>query len=159
MDLVTQQIKDQLGEFSKQFGPAAIMPAVVTAVNADSTVSVEFSDGSTVEDVRLKSIVKEGNQFLLIPKIGSCVLIGKIQNSDEYVLLVVDEITEVKSVIDSVTQSIDTAGFLFQKGTDTLKDALVTFVEAVEAIVVIEGRNPDRLKLAAAKTKIQNILR
>jgi exosome complex RNA-binding protein Csl4 len=159
MGLVEQQIKDEFVKFSEQFGPAAIVMATVTAVNDDDTVAVIFSDGSTVDDVRLKAIVKAGNKVLLIPAAGSIVLVGRIRNSDEYVIVSVSEISEIQTVIGTVTQSVNEDGLLFQKGTDTLKDALVLFVEAMEPIVILEGRNPDLVKLAQAKVKLLNILR
>lgn len=158
MSLEQQQLKDELGEFAAQYGPVVIVAAIVTAINDDDTIAVDFSDGVIIDDVRMKAVVKDGNKFLLIPKVGSNVLLGKIRNSDEYVLLTVHDISDVVAVVEDVNCHITQDGFLIKKGGDTLKDALVTFIEAVEAIVVIEGRNVDRVKLATAKTKIQNIL-
>lgn len=159
MGLEQEQIKEQLSIFAGKVGPKTILPATVTAVNDDDTIAIEFSDGSTVDDARLRSVVKAGNKVLLIPKVESIVLVAKIENSDEYIVVAIEEITDVKYLIDSVQYEVSSAGFLIQKDADTLKDALVTFVEAVEAIIVMQGRNPDRLKLATAKEKIQNILR
>ncbi|MDE3185284.1 MAG: hypothetical protein KGM16_17870 [Bacteroidota bacterium] len=159
MGLTDQQIKDQLAKFSGQFGPAAIMVATVTAINADDTVAIEFSDGAAIDDARLKAIVKDGNKVLLIPKVNSIVLVGRILNSDEFYVVAVNEITEIKTVIDTVTQSTNADGFLLNKGADNLKEAMILFVEAMEPIVIMEGRNPDLIKLAQAKTKLQNLLR
>ncbi len=159
MSEVLEDIKNELGAFAGQYAPKIIKPATVTAVNADDTVAIEFSNGKTVDDARLKAVIKDGNKVLLIPKVNSTVLVGKIENSDEYVVLVVDEITELKAVIDTTVYSINTNGFLFKKGADTLLQALILFVEAIEPIIIIEGRNPDRVKLAQAKTKLNNLLR
>jgi len=159
MGLVEQQIKDEWAKFSKQFGPDIIVGATVTAINDDDTISVTLGDGSVIDDVRLKAVVKDGNKFLLIPAENSSVLIGKLRNDDEYVIIAVDEITEIKCVIETLTQSINANGFLFQKDADTLKDAMILFVEAMEPIVIMEGRNPDLVKLAQAKVKLQNLLR
>lgn len=159
MSLENEQIKEQLSAFASRFGPNVILPATVTNVNDNDTVAVEFSDGSTVDDARLKSVVKAGNKMILTPSVGSVVLVAKIENSDEYIVIAVDEIIDIIYVIDEVQYEISAEGFLIKKGTDNLKDALVTFVEAVENIIVLQGRNPDRIKLAEAKIKIQNILR
>jgi small nuclear ribonucleoprotein (snRNP)-like protein len=159
---MTQQIadiKDELGEFAGRFAPKVLKTATVTAVNDDDTVELVFSNGKTVDDARLRAVVAAGNKIVLVPKVDSLVVVGKLENSDEYVVLMVSEITEIKQVIDTVQQSVTSAGFLLQKGDDTLKDAMILFVEAVEKIIVLEGRNVDRVKLAQAKAKIQNLLR
>lgn len=159
MSLVDEQIKNELGRFSGKYGPAAIVPAVVKAINADDTIAIEFSDESTVDDARMKSVVADGNKVLLIPKVGSVVLVGAIENSSEYVVLSVHEVTEFKTEIDDVTYSMNATGFLLQKQNDTLNSALIDLIEAVEPIIVIEGRNLNRVKLQSAKNKINNLLR
>lgn len=152
-----EDIKTQMTDFSKKFGPSVIVPAIVFAVNADDTIHVIFSHGAEIEDARLKSVVKAGNKFLLIPKIGSVVQVAKIENSDEYLVIAVDEITEVIYVIDGVQFSFDENGFVIKKGTDTVKDVLKLIVEAVEQITVLQGNNPNYVKLTNALTKINNI--
>ncbi len=92
-------IKTQLKHFAAQFGPASILPAVVMAVNEDDTIQIKFSDESTIEDCRLKSVVKDGNKVLLIPAVASNVLVGRIDNSDEYVVLSIDEISRLLLII------------------------------------------------------------
>lgn len=159
MSLTAEQIKDEFGSFAAKFGPAVILPATVTAVNENDTIALLFSDDSTVDDARLKAVVNDGNKVLFIPAVGSNVLVAKIENSEEYIVIAVDEISDIIYVIDDVQYEISADGFLIKKGDDTLKDALVTFIEAVEAIIVMQGRNPDRIKLSEAKNKIQNILR
>lgn len=159
MSAIQEEIKQQLGAFAGKFGPQVIEPATVTAVNDDNTVQVQLSDGSTVDDVRLKSVVKAGDRVVMIPAINSVVLIGSIENSKEYVVLAVDEVSEVIYNIMGVTYSVTGDGFLFKKNEDTLKDVMIDLIEAVEQIIVLKGRNPDRVKLALAKNKVNNILR
>ena len=154
-----EKIKEQLAVFSGQYGPAAIVPATVKAINNDDTIAVEFSDESTVDDARLKAVVKAGNKVLLIPKVNSIVLVGKIENSDEYVVLAVDEISEVQYIIGTVKFSVDENGFLLKKHNDTLKEIATLIIEAVEPIIILEGRQPDLVKLAQAKVKVNNLLR
>src|SRR6266542_73413 len=120
-DLVQEQTKREFIKFTSKYGPAAIVPATVIEVNDDDTVHVQFSDDSEIDDVRLKSVVKDDNKFLLIPKVNSIVQVGRIENSDEYLVIAVEEITEVKMIIDTVSVSVDNSGFLFQKGTETMK--------------------------------------
>lgn len=159
MSLIQEQIKQQLSDFAGKIGPNVIEPATITAVNADNTVQVLLSDGSTVDDVRLKSVVKDGGKVVMIPAVDSVILLGAIGNSKEYVVLAVDEVSEVLYEIMGVTYSVTADGFLIKKNEDTLKDVMLDLIEAVEQIIVLKGRNPDRVKLALAKSKVKNILR
>lgn len=159
MSLENEHIRNEFETFSGRFGPAAIVPATVKGINDDDTISIELSDGSLIDDARLKSVVKDGNKVLLIPAVDSCVLVGKIDNSDEYVVLVVDEITEVQYVVGGVKMVMDATGFLFKKDSDTLKQALVLIVEALQPTVVIYGNNPIYTKLSQALVKINNLLK
>lgn len=158
MALEQEQIREQFSIFAGKVGPKTIVPATVTAVNENDTIDILFTGGAE-DEARLRSVVKAGNKLVLIPKIGSTVLVARIENSDEYIVIALEEITDVLYEIDSVKYEVGGEGFLIKKGADTLRDALVTFVEAVETIVVMQGRNVDRIKLAEAKTKIKNLLR
>lgn len=153
------QISKQLSYFASQYGPSAVVTATVKAVNADDTVSVEFAEGGTIDDCRLKSIVKDGNKVITIPAVGSEVLAGRIDNSDEFVVLAVHEITDIVEIIGDTRYSHNANGFLLAKGNDHLLKVFQLIIEAVMQIVVIQGTNPDRMKLQQALTAAQNILR
>ena len=45
-----------------------------------------------------------------------------------------------------------------QNGADTLWAGLKLLIESLEKIVVLQGTNPDRVKLAQAKTTLKNVL-
>ncbi|SEW01874.1 hypothetical protein SAMN05428988_1307 [Chitinophaga sp. YR573] len=155
----TEQAKAQLQKFVRGLTPHTMTIATVTAINADDTISIEFPEGGTVDDCRLKSIVKDGDKILLIPKVDSKVIVGRLDGSDEFVVISVHEITEVVEIIGTTRYSHNDSGFLIQKGTDTLRDVFELIIEAVMQIVVIQGNNPDRIKLQQALIKAKNILR
>jgi hypothetical protein len=154
-----EQIKEQLGDFSAKYGPSAIVSATVIELNNDDTVKIELSGGGVIDDARLKSVVASGSKFLLIPKVGSTVQIGAIENSEEYVVVAVHEITAMKVIIEATTYVIDSHGFELRKQNDTLKNILINIVEACEKILVLQGNNPDYVKLSTAKTSINNLLK
>lgn len=150
-------IKTQMQVFSAKHGPASILPATVLAVNDDDTIVIEFSDESQVDDARLKSVVKNGNKFLLVPAVGSIVQVARIENSDEYIVVAVDEISKLQVKIDTISVEATAAGIEIKKGEDSLKDVLTMMVEATQQIVVLQGNNPDYVKLQQAVLKINNI--
>lgn len=65
---------------------------------------------------------------------------------------------KLKASIQGMTIECD-GQLLVQKGGDTLKQALVLIVEAVQPIVVLYGNNPVYSKLAEALTKINALLK
>lgn len=168
-----QVIKQELDEFASTRGPAALTACTVVSVNeADSTIEVEFDNGGKIDDVQLRSIVKNGDKVVLIPKSGSIVLIAKIAGSDEYYVVAVEEpekmiiekgdlkieITD-KIVIDkgSLHFTVDSK-VKIENGADNLKDALQKIIEATQQITVIYGNNPDYGKLAQALISINNLM-
>lgn len=160
MGKVEDDIKKQLQLLAGEFGPAQIISAKVLSVNIDEdSIAVAVDGGLEIDDVRLKSIIKAGNKLVLRPTVNSTVLIGRIENSDEWVMISPDEIDSMTMIIGDVKLDVDETGFLFQKEESTLKELVQLVIEAVEQIVVIEGNNPDYIKLAQAKTILNNLLR
>jgi hypothetical protein len=159
MSKVDEQIRAELEKFSNKYGPETIVPAKVLSYNAtDETIEVQLTSGAVIDDVRLKSMVKAGNKFVIVPANGSFVLIGRIANSDEYIVVSVDEINKMKCKIGTVEFEMDNTGFLLKKGTDTAKEIFTNIIQACQVIVVAQGNNPDYVKLATALTKVNNLL-
>ncbi|KAA2245488.1 hypothetical protein F0L74_05895 [Chitinophaga agrisoli] len=154
-----EEISNRLAEFASKFGPTAIVQAKVTAVNNDDTIAVVFLEGGSVNDCRLKAIIKDGNKVILIPAVGSIVLVGRIDNSDDYVVIAVHEISEIVQLVGGAKYSHNADGFLFKKDGDDLLSVFEMIIESVLKIVVMQGTNPDYAKLQQALTKAQNILR
>jgi hypothetical protein len=159
MDRTTQDIKDQLQALAKQYGPAALIPATVIDVHDDDTITVQLATGLELDDVRLRSVVKAGSKIILLPKVESVVQMARIENSEEFVVVAVEEITEIRIEIGNVKYVIDQDGLLIQKETDTVREVLQLIIEAVQKIIVLQGTNPDRVKLQQALTKAQNIFK
>lgn len=168
-----QKIKEEMDLFASKRGPAVLVQAKVLTVNeVDNTVEVELDGGGTIDDVQLRSIVKTGNKVVCYPKPNSIVLMAAITNSDEHYVVAVEEVDKVVMVKDDLTITITNEvnvvknGLNFkvgnkvkvEKGADSLKDALVKIIEAVQQIVVLQGNNPNYSKLATALTKINNLL-
>lgn len=154
-----EQIKDELSVFAARFAPPVLFPATVLSYNSgDDTVSVKIGD-ATIDDVRLRSVIKSGNKTVFVPKVGTIVQIASINSSRQFIVIAVEEIDKELLVIGTVKMQIDSTGFLFEKGNDTLKIILQNIIEAVQQIVVLQGNNPDYIKLQTALTSVQNLLK
>lgn len=152
-------IKKLFEQASKRFGPTVVLPATVQSVNDDHTCVCEFSEGAVVDDVRLKSVVKDGNHFIVFPAVNSTVLVGAIENSREYVVLSVDEVNKVVGKFGTLDFELDATGLSLKKGVYDFKEAMVKLVQSVQQIVVVHGNNPNYVKLSEALLAFQNLLK
>lgn len=164
MSEVLADIKEQMAMFGGKLGPKTIRTATVTAVNTDDTVAVKFSNERSVDDARLRAVVANGNKVVLIPQLNSVVIVGMLENSDEYVVLMVSEVSEIKYKIDTVEFDIDSAGFLVKKGSETLKKILDDLLDAINLLTVPTNVGPSGVPInatsfTAIKTRVAQILK
>ncbi len=157
MDKVTNDIGSLLFMGNSQSGPTVVQLATVGQINGDDTITAELISGLIVDDVRLRSVVKDGNRIIIEPAPGSQVLIASIDNGGEYVVIAVEEINRVYVKIGELEFELSDK-LMVKNGADTLKDALTMIVEAVQQVTVIYGNNPDYGKLTQALEKINNLL-
>lgn len=155
---VDEEIKEYMRQFSAQYGPIVTQLAMVKSVNENDTVVVQLFDDTIIDDVRLKSIIKAGNEWVLIPEIQSLILIGKIGNSSEWAMFLPHSVTAVKSKIGEQQLLFNKDGLQLKNEGETLKDALVKIIQACEQILVLQGNNPNYQMLSEAKTIINKIL-
>lgn len=136
-----------------------IVAGVVKEVNGNNC-DVQIEGGPLLYDVRLQAIENAVSSFIRItPKLDSVVLVGVIENMEaEAAVMQCSEIDEVEIMIGAKTYKINSEGHLIKGGADTLLDALKLLIEAVQVIVVLQGHNPDYIKLQQALVKINNIL-
>lgn len=140
---------------------ANVLPAIVKKVNGNDTVDVDVN-GVTYYDVNLKASEKSGQKGIRIkPAVDSLILIERIgdQKSDEWVVLMYSEVDEVLFEIAAAKFLMDKDGFIVSNGADTLKDAIKLIIEAVQVIVVLQGKSPDYAKLTQALTKLNKVFK
>jgi hypothetical protein len=98
------------------------------------------------------------NRYVLEPKVGSIVVIEFLDNSSAYVSMV-SEVSRVWCKVGQTLYMMDDMGFLLKRNESNLKAALKLIIEAVEKIVVVQGTNPDYLKLQQALNMINELLK
>jgi hypothetical protein len=131
MDKASEDIKHELILLAGKVGPAALQPATVVEINADDTIVARLATGLEIDDVRLRSVVQSGNKVIMIPKVGSVVQIGRIENSEEYVVVAVEEITEIQWIIGGLKFVADQNGFLLEKGSENMRKLMIDFIDAI----------------------------
>ena len=135
-----------------------ILPAIVKTVNSENTIDAEY-DELLLKGCRLQSKSEGTEGQLLIPAIDSIVLLKRIGQTNEFYVCMTSELQEMRVDINTATFSVKGNGHLIKKDNDTLKQALTLIIEAVQQVVVLNGNNPNYIKLTEALTKINNILR
>ena len=136
MDLDTQIIKEELGKFTGRLRQITIQQATVMVINDDDTIQVELLTGASITDVRLRSVVKNGDKVVITPAVGSSVLIGRIERSEEWVVVEREVITQVNYTIGPVVFTVNENGFLIQVGQDSLGSIMADFLNAIQALTV-----------------------
>jgi len=157
MDKETADIRDGFIKMAAQDGPTVTELATVKAINNDDTIVVEIFNGLEIDDVRLKSVIKDGNKIILEPSLNSEVLITNIDNGGEYVVLAVESIARMYVKIGALEFELKDK-FSVKSGAASLKDILQNIIEAVQQIVVIYGNNPDYAKLTQAATDLNLLM-
>lgn len=157
MDKIVNDIREALEIHVKRHGPSMVYSATVKALTAHDTLTVGLDTGLEVPDVRLRSIVSSGNKIVMIPKVGSVVQIVAIENSWEFIVIAVEEITGFKTVIDTVEFSVDNSKLGLKKGTDSLAKLFGELIDEVNKIVVLMGTSPNVAALTAIKTRFNQM--
>lgn len=152
-----KEIKELLQKFSQQFGPVIIIEADVLSINEDDTMVVELPGKIVIDDVRLKSVIKDGSFFKITPEIGSTVCIGRIGSSEEWILISTGNIQNMMVAFDSLIFRLREDGLYLKKGNDNIKEVFENIIESVMQIVVMNGNNPNYDKLQTALEKTQNL--
>jgi len=156
-----EEIRQLLDERSGRVGPSPTMLATVQSVDTAEATCVLYDEETSLEynDVRLRPVVTDQESLTIFPKQGSWVLATRIENTDEWMVLACSEADKWRLKIGNTLMEQDATGLLVQKQNDSLRQALELIVEAVMKVVVVQGQNPDYVKLQQALSKIQNILR
>lgn len=152
-----KEIKELLQKFSQQFGPVIIIEADVLSINEDDTMVVELPGKIVIDDVRLKSVIKDGSFFKITPEIRSTVCIGRIGSSEEWILISTGNIQNMMVAFDSLIFRLREDGLYLKKGNDNIKEVFENIIESVMQIVVMNGNNPNYDKLQTALEKTQNL--
>lgn len=150
---IYDDIKEELSKFSAQFGPTVIVPGDVKNIGEDDTVSVELDNG-VVETARLKSVLKDGNKFIVVPKENSRVQIAKIENRDVYIVIAVEEINRIYGKIGTVEIEITEDKIILKKGDDSFAKIISDFMDEVNKIVVMYGTTPNVAAITAIKERL-----
>lgn len=132
------------------------------------TVKVVENDTCTVdnyEDVRLNAVIEDTeSQFTIYPKVGSKVIIGRLENEDNAFVLGVSEIEKVIIKISDQLFEMKDGKFTIKSGNLSLKSILNDGFDQLNKAVIITPSGPgkfspaDKLVFTDLKDKTNQLL-
>lgn len=158
MSGIDKQLKDALKGLGKM--EATVFSATVTKVNeADKTIEIEDVDGLDYYDVRLAAAEDEKKSVLIIPKVGSSVLVTMI-GSDLNTLFVskVNEVEKIVGQIDKVNFKVDASGYQIKRENESLKTVLNDMIVELNKIIVVNGTTINVAAMNIIKQRLNTIL-
>jgi hypothetical protein len=129
--------------------------------------TVDFEDGRPVlGQVRLKAVIdQDDNALLVIPKVGSYVLVSPLMgNSAVQVVCVCSEVERLELKVETTRFTVDKDGLLLGRQGDSLRSVLGDLIDAINAITVPTGTGPSGVPINAPafnkiKDRIHKILK
>ena len=95
-------IRERLGDLVSSSGPAVSNIAKIKSVNENqATCVLEDEDGQEIPEVRLRPVLTGKKSFLQIPIIGSLVLVVRIVDDDDWMIIACDEVDKFLWVTDT----------------------------------------------------------
>ena len=138
-------------------------PATVTAVDkTQHVVSVQDTDDFVFDDVRLSSVIDNGNKIVQYPAVGTTVLISRIGDDDNtFFVAAFGEVESIAGQIGDAEFHIDALGYKIDRADENLKQLLTDFQDEVgklcdelNKVVVSIGVTPNVAAIAAIKQEI-----
>lgn len=137
---------DKLATLFKQAGKQDTDTSIMTVTAVDRSEGTCSCNDGDIEhtDVRLSAIIDDSKQkFLLIPKVGSTVLVTPIdQDYNMQFVSACSEIEELALVIEQCEFKVDKEGFLLKKENETLRGLMVDLLKAIRAMKFTTNAGP-----------------
>lgn len=144
----TQEIRRAMREFIQDQLEDDIYATVKSVDEATLTCEVEF-DSTTRPGVLLRSTTDADTGFILVPTVGSKVLISTIAETRSYISMY-SQVDKVISTIDSAVFSHTADGFKMENGSSGLKKTLEDLCIAIGALTVTTNMGPSGVPINKA---------
>ncbi len=180
----TREFQEALDKFVRRRVTTVIFPAIIQSVDLETmTCDVRDLDDHDLFDVRLRADTSDSDGWILVPSVGSSVLVADIGNSEtDYCLVGTSTVNSVTALvngtrleikpnwalasIDTVTFQIKADGLYLKKGAESLKKILDDLIDQVNLLTVTCAAPgaPSTVPLNSAaftaiRTRVDNLLK
>ncbi|WP_268848148.1 hypothetical protein [Flavobacterium aestivum] len=138
-----EMFKQAIHSSRKNKGKFTLTVGTVKAVEND-TCTVDY-----YEDVRLNAIIEDSkSQFTVYPKVGSKVVIGRLENEDNAFVVGVSEIEKVTVKIGDLIFEINNGKFKIKSGSVSLKSILNDAFDQMNKAIITTPSGPGQFSAA-----------
>jgi len=117
-DLYDKKIMEGLKKLAASYGPEAIIPVNVVAVDENEfTCDCITDDDITVPGVLFKSVSGGEIDLVIQPAVGSRCYIGRVSDSDEWIMIKAGEISSIRIKIGTTRLNLSADGIVMNEGT------------------------------------------
>ncbi len=158
---------DKLSEIKKKLrevvgaNPNLPVSATVKSVEGDHC-TITLKSGLELTDVKLKATIDGDNYLLVIPKVGSKVVVLSLSGElDNLSVIKVDEVERIEVIIEDTNFKIDNQGYEINQGGENLKTVFNDYItqfgklcDELNKVVVSIGVTPNVPVITQIKTEV-----
>lgn len=157
--MTDQEIIELLIDRLKQNPPEITLLAKVKSVDEEEMTCVLVDGDVEIPEVRLRPVLDGKQSLTIFPKPGTWCLAVRLEDGDEWMLMAVGEVEKYRINQGNLVFEIEDGKLSVKNDTTDLLTVIKDICEACLQIVVIQGNNPDYVKLNNALTNVQTLLK
>jgi len=156
---IDEEIRASLRRMIKEVASVSTILATVKTIDEENyTCTLIDDDEVEISNVRLRVVLDGKEGITSFPKQNTWCLAIQIEDEADWLAIAFGEIDKLKIKTGNSSLEITNDGHVIKKGEDTLWSGLKLLIESLEKVIVLQGTNINKGKLAQAKTKIKNVL-
>ncbi|MDZ4147876.1 MAG: hypothetical protein U1C58_06300 [Flavobacteriaceae bacterium] len=156
--MIEEIFKQAVLKSKKTEGKFTLIVGTVTAINNDSCTVDDY------EDVRLNAVIDDlTSQVTVYPKVGSKVIIGRLEGEDDAFLVRTSEIDKVTVRMGDQLLELFEGKFTFKSGEISVKSIMNDILERLQSAIIItpsgpgKFSDPDKLFLNETNEKVNQL--
>lgn len=129
-----EQIRKGLSKLAGFHGPIQTLICKVVSVDEGEFTCVVDEDGLTIYDVRLRPVINGKEGITIIPKVDSWVLITRLEDDADWMVLAVDEVEKYRIVRGTMLFEMKNGKYLVKSGAENLGKLIDDLIIEIQAI-------------------------
>ncbi len=162
-----ERIRQGMIDMAGRHGPAQIVTGTIKDVDeTEETCTVTTVDDQEIVEVRLRATINtsEKKAWVLVPAVDSEVLIGNIENGSEWCVLMVSEVSKIRSEVTNVVLEIDGEKVQLSNDQESLSTLISDLITAIRQMVFITPNGSttqlvNDFAFQALQTRFKNLLK
>lgn len=140
-----ERIRQAMVDMASKYGPSQIINATVVDLDAENSVCTAVTvDGVELPEVQLRANIDPAGKkaWVLFPARGSEILIGNVDNGTQWCVLMVSEISSIRSEINNAVFEIDGEKFQLSNEGENLGQLIDELFTAICNMVFTTNVGP-----------------